>query len=116
MNFIHQDLARGRWFELTLCEQMGNIGSEVGRAANWRRKGNSVDCDKALERALELMDMTITDKRWQKRAKELCRAREVLTDVFYGDNQYNDSPEAMEKYFFQYALAVRLAHKINNTH
>ena len=30
--FLHQNLARGRWFELSLVQQLGNIGSEVGRA------------------------------------------------------------------------------------
>lgn len=29
--FLHQNLARGRWFELSLAQQLGNIGSEVGR-------------------------------------------------------------------------------------
>lgn len=108
MNFIHQNLARGKWFALTLLEQMGNIGSEVGRAVKWQTRGDLDARDKALERALELLDMTIADKRWQKRVKELCRARELLKDVFYGDHQYGDSPEAMEKYFFQYAVAARL--------
>ncbi|TSC78477.1 MAG: hypothetical protein G01um101429_750, partial [Parcubacteria group bacterium Gr01-1014_29] len=31
--FIHKELAEGRWFQLSLMEQLGNIGSEVGRAA-----------------------------------------------------------------------------------
>jgi hypothetical protein len=33
MNEIqHRDLAAGRWWQLTLAEQLGNIGSEVSRA------------------------------------------------------------------------------------
>lgn len=92
---------------MSLCEQLGNVGSEVGRAAKWQRQGNIISRDKALERAFDLLDMTIADTRRKKSLKELCRSREVLADVFYGDNEYKDSPEAMEKYFYQYALVAR---------
>lgn len=109
MEAVHKNLAQGRWFELSLCEQMGNIGSEVGRAANWQRKGKLEARDKALERAFDLLDITIEDKRWygQGKLKEILRAREVLADVYYGDNQYHDSPEGLEKYFYHFALAAR---------
>lgn len=107
MEFIHKNLADGKWFEMSLCAQLGNVGSEVGRAANWQRKGNMESRDKALERAFELLDLTISGIKNSNELKELCRTREVLADVFYGDNQYNDSPEAMEKYFYQYALEAR---------
>ncbi len=30
---LHDSLAAGRWQQMTLVEQMANIGSEVGRAA-----------------------------------------------------------------------------------
>ena len=36
MNAVqHRDMAAGRWHELTLAEQLGNIGSEVSRAIRW---------------------------------------------------------------------------------
>jgi len=106
-DFIHQNLANGRWFEMTLCEQMGNIGSEVGRAAKWHAKGNFTNRDNSLERAFDLLDMSISDKRWGVGLKEICRAREVLADTFFGDKEYNDTPEKLEKYFFQFAVAAR---------
>ena len=31
----HRDLAAGRWWELSLAEQLGNIGSEISRASRW---------------------------------------------------------------------------------
>ena len=104
---IHQNLAAGRWFELTLLEQLGNVGSEVGRGVRWHRAQKFVNRDQALDRAFDLLDLTISDPRWRLRLKELCRAREVLADTFYGDNYYQDTPEALEKYFYQYALAAR---------
>jgi hypothetical protein len=35
-NFIHKELAAGKWFTLSLPEQLANIGSEVGRARRWQ--------------------------------------------------------------------------------
>ena len=107
-NYIHQNLAQGKWFTMSLSEQLGNVGSEVGRAAKWQRQGNAISRDKALERALDLLDMTIADTRRTKSLKELRRSREVLADTFYGNKEYKDTPEAMEKYFYQYAVAARM--------
>ena len=55
--YQHKNLAAGRWFELTLVEQMGNIGSEVGRSMNWREKGNEDYAMQAFWRAMELFDL-----------------------------------------------------------
>lgn len=107
---IHQEVAAGRWYTLSLVEQLGNIGSEVGRAANWEKKGNIIQRDRALERALDLFAMTLNDDRLKKfpgRLKEICRSREVFIDTFWGKREYLDTPEQIEKYFFQFAVAAR---------
>jgi len=107
-NTIHNDLVNGRWFTLTLFEQLGNVGSEVGRAVKWQTKENFVMRDRALERALELLDFSISDKRWRgAKGREICRAREVLVDTFWGDRIYNATPEAVEKYFYSFAVVAR---------
>src|SRR3989339_593961 len=103
VNFIHQDLANGRWFKMTLAEQLGNAGSEVGRAVNWNRRGNIEQRNKATDRALELLDLTISDSRWRNRLTEIIRSRYLLADLFYGKNELNDTPEKLEKYFYYYA-------------
>jgi hypothetical protein len=36
----HKTLKPEKWFELRLCEQMANIGSEVERTIIWRKKEN----------------------------------------------------------------------------
>jgi len=38
IKIIHKELAKGRWFQFSLCEQLGNIGSEVNRALRWQDK------------------------------------------------------------------------------
>ena len=55
MNFQHKELAAGRWSTFSLVEQMANVGSDVGRAINWKAKGNLPYSQKAFERALELL-------------------------------------------------------------
>jgi hypothetical protein len=39
MNIQHKKLTGGRWAEMPLAEQMANVGSEVSRALNWKKKG-----------------------------------------------------------------------------
>lgn len=107
MNSQHQTLAGGRWKELTLLEQMANIGSEVERALNWRAKNNSVYSQKAFERALELIDLTLENTRRFPCLKEVARVREVLVDYFFGNNQYQSTESSWRKYFFYFTLAVR---------
>lgn len=104
---IHKEAASGRWFTLTLAEQLGNVGSEVGRAAAALRQGNIPRKDKALERAFELLDLILEDARWRGRFREITRAREVCADIFYGENEYKSTPEDMEKYFYHFAVAAR---------
>jgi hypothetical protein len=109
-NIRHQNLAAGRWGELSFYEQMGNIGSEVGRAIAWQKKQDTIHREKALERMFELIDLTIRDERWRRsfpRLKELLRAREVLADYFYGDNIYCSLPEQLERYFYYFAFVAR---------
>lgn len=98
-----------RWQKLTIFEQMGNIGSEINRAFSWRERGNGEYAKQAMDSALELFDLTISDPRWIKtgRLKEICRAREVVCDFFFGENQYNESEERLMKYFDEFALAAR---------
>lgn len=104
----HKELiASGRWFSLSLFEQLGNVGSEVSRARKWRGRDQAL-FDAAIFRALELLDLTIQDKRWLSGVKELTRARELLCNAAFGGEDYNTSLEDLDAYFFQYALAARL--------
>lgn len=109
MNFQHKELAAGRWFEMSLIEQLANVGSEVERAILWKEKDNQDYSTKAIERALELLYLTIADEKNKKRLKELVRLREVLIDYFYADNQYGSSDKLWRNYFnaFGYAARVR---------
>jgi len=107
MNVQHEDLARGRWSRMPLCEQMANIGSEVSRALNWRSKGRDDYCEKAVSRALELIDLSLATAAPFARLKELARVREAVTDYFYGSNEFSSTETSWRKYFDHYGYAVR---------
>lgn len=97
-----------KWFQLSLSEQMANIGSEVVRAIRWQNKGEKLHQEKALERALELFDLTLSDKRWKNRAKEISRMREVVCDFFYCDNKYHSNLSSLDNYFLHFAISARI--------
>lgn len=107
-NVFHKEHANGKWFELSLCEQLGNIGSEVGRLAKWKKKGNQKFATNAFFRALELLDLTRKDPRWQNhRLKEIGRSREFLCYAYYDEPIYDVDINYLEKYFMDFALAAR---------
>ncbi len=101
----HKELAAGRWFELSLARQLGNIGSEVYRASRWQKKDERLFW-LAVEKALELFDLTLSDSRWQGRRWEIARAREVFCDAVYGGQLYKSSFEDLVRYFDYFALAA----------
>ena len=104
---IHTSLAGGRWRELTLMEQLANIGSEVGRAARERARDDEQRLAGAVERTLELFDLTLDDPRWMGRYGEIARAREVVCDYLVGDNEFGSTPASLERYFVPFAMAAR---------
>src|SRR3989344_5588030 len=95
----HTNLASGHWFAMSLAEQLGNVGSEVERAVRWRQKGDSEQFQKAFERMLELLDLTLSDKRWRGyRLQELARAREELCRIFT-NKDFSQNIIGVQNYF-----------------
>lgn len=92
---------------MTLMEQLANVGSEVGRAARAKASGNERRLGPALDRALELFDLTIADPRWTHRLREIARAREVVCDYLVGDNAFGSTPDAIDACFLPFAVAAR---------
>ena len=99
-------VSKERWWTLTLAEQLGNIGSEVGRATKWQGRDENSFWG-AVARALELFDLTRTDKRWKSRRAEIDRAREVFCDAVLGGHEYNSFLPDLERYFMLFALLAR---------
>jgi len=109
MTVRHAELAAGRWFSLSLVEQLANVGSDIERAIHWQGKGNAEYGGRAFERALELLDLTIADEKNRLRLRELTRLREALADYFWFDNRYGSTDESWQKYFHVFAYAAAKA-------
>lgn len=105
---LHAGLVAGRWRQLTLLEQMANIGSEVARATRAKSTGNESRLSGAFDRSLELFDLTLADDRWSGRRREIARAREVVCDFLVGDNVFGSTHESLDRYFLPFAVAARL--------
>ncbi len=107
----HGDGFIERWHALSLAQQLGNVGSEVSRALKWRSRNPTI-AQGALERALELIDLTLDDPRHAAsvaRLREICRVRETLLDYFLGNNRYGWTEATLRRYFDAFAMAAARA-------
>ncbi|MEP6742754.1 MAG: hypothetical protein ABJB61_09670 [bacterium] len=105
MQNLHPSLADGRWFTMSLAEQLGNVGSEYERALRWKQR-DETHFQNALDRLLELLDLTISDRRWRNhRLKELVRLREVICEELCGDKRWGEAD--LRNYFLYFGLLAR---------
>ncbi|TSA23563.1 MAG: hypothetical protein D4R67_13465 [Bacteroidetes bacterium] len=93
---------RDRWNQLTILEQLGNIGSEVGRTLKLKQRGE--DFEPALIRALDLFSATteLLISQRSHRTKEVMRARDQFLQALF----VKEDP-SIETYFVQIAIAAR---------
>lgn len=99
---------REAWGRLDVFNQMGNIGSEVGRALNAKRKGDMQRALPAFCRGMDLINATVEAwvTRGDGRVRELLQARELFAESILTDRV----DEKLEEYFMQFAVAARLRH------
>ena len=108
MNKIqHKKESQGNWQKKTFLEQMANVGSEVYRAINWRKKDNEDYAQMAFERSLELFDLSKDSKLKYSQYRELTRMREIWVDYFKYDNKYNSTEESINKYFMYMTIGFK---------
>ena len=106
----HANLATGRWKSLSLVEQLANVGSEVDRAIKAHEAGRAERRDAAVNRALELFDLTAADQRWRgPKRREILRAREEFCALFWGDTEQPGVAASLSRYFLHFAVAARRA-------
>ena len=102
---LHATLAQGRWFAFSLEEQFANIGSEIHRLISAEKNHDHARFYAAFDRALELIDLSLSDPRWKTGYKEIARLREILCGLYFGRNEYDTSLQDLDDYFFRFALA-----------
>ncbi|MDE2874812.1 MAG: hypothetical protein OXU69_07505 [Gemmatimonadota bacterium] len=108
---LHKRAAAGAWARLELVEQLGNVGTEVDRTIRAHEAGRTSRFESALERALELFDLTASDPRWHgHRCQEILRAREEFCRLFFDPDVPSGSAEGLRRYFFGFGHAARMLH------
>ena len=95
----HKNLTKNRWEKMNFVEQMANIGSEISRANHWRKKNNTEYSNNAVNRAIELINLTIDSISVKSHFKEVTRLREAIYDYYYGNNEFSSSDFLWQKYF-----------------
>lgn len=97
----HFDIAR--WNALPFYSQMGNIGSEVGRAMNAMKKNDETSVQGAYYRGLDLIDATVLGLDSLPRRRELLRAREL----FSASIESHTVDQKLDDYFMTFAVLAR---------
>lgn len=100
-------MSEENWHSQSLAWQFGNIGSEILRAINRKKIGDQAGCQNALERALELIDFSLSDKAHRGRLKEIVRLREIVADNYVGTDYYQISLNDIQDYLLPFAILAR---------
>ena len=95
---------RQRWHSLTFYQQLGNIASELSRGIKFKNQNDLEQMNSSLWRLLELLDLTIDDKKNTSRLRELCRFKEVLGDWYCQTKVYDVNPESLKTYALNFAM------------
>ena len=98
---------RERWSQLGFCEQMANIGADVGRSIQAHRKGNEKRRDMALMRAYDLFDATQAQLAFARspRLFEVQIAQSEFRKLF-DEDAFDENARSLERYFNQFAIAA----------
>jgi len=100
-------MSEENWHNKPLAWQLGNIGSEILRAINREKSGDAAGRQNALERALELIDFSLSDKSHRGRLREIARLRELVAANFVNDNYYRIGLDDLQNYLLPYAVLAR---------
>ena len=82
-----------KWFAMPIQMQISNIGSEVGRAIQWKNKGNEKRSEGFCQKAIDYLTLTIEDPKNVHRIGELIFCIRELQDYFLGSNYYGTTED-----------------------
>ena len=88
-----------KWYEMPVSMQISNIGSEVNRAIRWKNNDNQQRMKMFCEKAIEFLELSISDPKNKHRINEFEFCIEELKDYFFGDNIYETTDEMLNKYY-----------------
>ena len=109
MSETSYQINRQRRSKLSLLEQLGNIGSEVGRTFKAARNDDQQVSQKAILQALDLFDATLAaPERSFAERKEILRVREQFLKTVTTESMQ----PSLESYFIKFAIGAQ--NKRNN--
>lgn len=74
----HTTLTPERWAAFSLATQLMNISSEIARAESFEKKRDFSHRDSALERAHELIELSVAGASTRPMRRELSRLKEMF--------------------------------------
>lgn len=92
------------WFDMPIGVQISNVGSEVYRALQWKKRGNKQRETAFCKKAIEFLDIMKQDPKNKYRIGEIESCIEELEDYFLGNNQYQTTEEMLIKYYDAFLL------------
>ena len=104
---MHKNLDPKIWQSYSLAFQLGNIGAEVSRALRSKQQNDQQQAETCLNRALELLDLTISFQKSSSVLAELTRLRELMCDKVYNTNKYAVTDSQLNNYFLPFAILAR---------
>ena len=78
-----------RWQRLSPYEQLRNIAAEIERARVSEENRDSELFRGSLERALELIDLSLQDARWRSDSLQLLTLRDEIAKSYLGEKSGN---------------------------
>jgi len=96
-----------KWNNFSLAEKMANIGSEILRMAASKERNDEPNIQKSAERALELIDLSITGEQRGRSLEEFLRLRDIVADYYIGQQIFQTSKRELSSYFLPFAFVDR---------
>jgi hypothetical protein len=85
MNVVfHPGMTVEKWGAKPYSYQLLNIASELSRARSWIKERETDHLRRSLERALELIDLTVSSNQGAKPLRDLLRLREEFAGYYLG--------------------------------
>jgi len=88
---FHPGLTTEKWQSLPYTTQILNIASELQRSRRWLQEHQLEFFQRSLERALELIDLTVFTNQGARSLRELLRLREMLGGYYV--EEFKELPE-----------------------
>ncbi len=95
-----------KWWEMSIGQQIANVGSEVARAIRHKNKGNKEGAEEYCIHAVEMLGYSKLDPKNINRRKELLLAQEELVDYLLGENRYGNDDASIMKWYDAFLFSI----------